>query len=154
MNDPDDVALYEDLAPALIRFATGLVGPSDAEDVFSTAVVHAMTSPGWRSSTRKRSFLYTAVLNEARMFHRSRSRRRARETRAHVAVSIVQPEVHPEVPAALDRLSPRQRAVVVLTYWDDLTPAGVAARIGISEGAVRRHLARARRTLRRLLDEH
>ena len=53
--------------------------------------------------------------------------------------------------AALAGLPLRQRAVVFLTYWADLTPAAVAVELGISEGSVRQHLARARRTLRRTL---
>jgi RNA polymerase sigma-70 factor (ECF subfamily) len=52
---------------------------------------------------------------------------------------------------AIGRLSVRQRAVVYLTYWDDLEPADAAERLGISEGSVRRHLARARANLRRTL---
>ena len=55
---------------------------------------------------------------------------------------------------ALAGLSPQQRAVVYLTYWDDLTPAQVAALLGVSEGSVRKQLARAREQLRRVLDEH
>ncbi len=54
---------------------------------------------------------------------------------------------------AVSRLSPRQRAVVFLTYWDDLDPGSIAGLLGISDGAVRRHLARARATLRRNLDD-
>jgi DNA-directed RNA polymerase specialized sigma24 family protein len=41
---------------------------------------------------------------------------------------------------------------VYLTYWEDLDPGSAAALIGISDGAVRRHLARARKTLRGVLD--
>jgi RNA polymerase sigma factor (sigma-70 family) len=59
----------------------------------------------------------------------------------------------PEVFAAVERLSTRQRAVIFLTYWDDLDPGSVARVLGISEGAVRRHLARARNSLRRSLDD-
>ena len=58
------------------------------------------------------------------------------------------PEVRPEVLEAVARLSLRQRAVIVLTYWEDLEPAQVAIRLQIGEGSVRRHLARARARLR------
>jgi RNA polymerase sigma factor (sigma-70 family) len=53
---------------------------------------------------------------------------------------------------AVGTLSLRQRAVVVLTYWADLDPATIAERLGISDGSVRRHLARARARLREALD--
>jgi RNA polymerase sigma-70 factor (ECF subfamily) len=62
-------------------------------------------------------------------------------------------DVDVDVLAAVDKLSVQQRACVVLTYWEDLTPAEVASRLGISAGSVKRHLARARARLRELLDE-
>lgn len=58
-----------------------------------------------------------------------------------------------DVLAAVKKLSVQQRASVVLTYWEDLTPAEVGSRLGISEGTVKRHLARARVRLKELLDE-
>jgi len=62
-------------------------------------------------------------------------------------------EVDVDVLAAVDRLSVQQRAAVVLTYWEDLSAADVAKRLRISEGSVKRHLARARSRLRETLDE-
>jgi RNA polymerase sigma-70 factor (ECF subfamily) len=62
-------------------------------------------------------------------------------------------EVDVDVLAAVDRLSVQQRAAVVLTYWEDLSIAEVAHRLRISEGSVKRHLARARSRLRETLDE-
>jgi RNA polymerase sigma factor (sigma-70 family) len=53
--------------------------------------------------------------------------------------------------AAIARLSLRQRAVVTLVYWHDLDDASVAARLGISPGSVRKHLARAHARLRGVL---
>ncbi len=137
----------------LVRFATGLVGPVEAGDVVSSAMLHCLWSRRWPSVQDQRAYLFRAVLNEARRAHRSSMRRAAREARFAVSRSAVAPEVHPEVLDAVARLSLRQRGVVVLTYWADLDPAGVASLLGISEGSVRRHLARARSRLRELLDE-
>ena len=63
------------------------------------------------------------------------------------------PEYRPEVLAAVRRLSLRQRAVVVLTYWEQMTASETARQLGISEGSVHRHLARARSKLRGVLHE-
>ncbi|MFF4015058.1 SigE family RNA polymerase sigma factor [Streptomyces sp. NPDC001843] len=44
---------------------------------------------------------------------------------------------------ALRRLSPRQRACVVLRYYEDMSTAGIAERLGCGEGTVKRHLSDA-----------
>lgn len=151
--DTPDEEIYAKYADALVRFATGLVGPTDAPDVVSEAVIGAMTSRTWPTVENPRAYLYRSVLNQARMHHRSTMRRRAREMRTFHPDITDLPEVRPEVLEAVGRLSARQRASVFLTYWEGLTPAEVAARLGVSEGSVKRHLARARHRLRGLLDE-
>jgi len=151
-NAPDE-EIYAKHADALVRFATGLVGPFDAPDVVSDAVIRAMTSRRWRDVENHRAYLYRSVLNEARMHHRSTMRRRARELRSYRDEPSYLPDVRPEVLEAVGSLSPRQRATVFLTYWEGLTPQEVGHRLGVSEGTVKRHLARARHTLRGLLDD-
>jgi RNA polymerase sigma factor (sigma-70 family) len=153
MTSPDE-QIYEKYSEELIRFATFLVGPSDAPDVLSEAMLKVLASNAWADATHHRAYLHRAVLNEARMAHRHRSRRRSYEERAARRDETLEPATpRPEVVAAVEHLSTRQRAVVFLTYWDDLDPVSVARVLGISEGAVRRHLARARSSLRRSLDD-
>ena len=112
-----------------------------------------MASPAWLSVRDPRAYLFQAVLNEAKQMRRSAIRRAAREASAARGSPPHEPTVRADVVDAITRLSVRQRAVVVLTYWDDLAPDAVAARLGISEGSVRRHLARARARLREVLHE-
>lgn len=151
-NAPDE-EIYAKHADALVRFATGLVGPTDAPDVVSDAVIRAMTSRKWPSVNNHRAYLYRSVANEAKMHHRSTMRRRAREAREYSDEASYLPEIRPEVLEAVGRLSSRQRASVFLTYWEGLTPPEVAARLGVSEGSVKRHLARARNRLKGMLDD-
>lgn len=145
--------IYRKHVDDLLRFAMGLVGRSDAPDVVSAAVVRSMSTKSWPDVTDHRRYLYRAVLNEARNEHRNRQRRWSKELRAAADDRILAPEYRPEVLAAVKRLSVRQRAVVVLCYWEDLHPYDIARCLGISEGAVRRHLARARSKLRGILHE-
>ena len=152
--DPDRAtALYQDLAPGLIAFASGLVGRQDAPDVFSSALVKALAAPGWASLDSPREYLYRAVANEATTWNRRTAQRRDRESRVPQTPVWELPAFRPEVRAAVERLSMRQRAVILLTYWADLDPSAAAEHLGISEGAVRRHLARARARLREVLDD-
>ena len=147
-----DGGIYSKHADELTRFATGLVGPSNAADVVSEAVLRCMHSQRWAQVTEKRAYLFRCVYNEAVRFHRSADRRRSREERAALPEPVYPQEVRPEVLSAVARLSVRQRAVIVLTYWDDLDPGAIARLLGISDGSVRRHLARARSRLKEVLD--
>ena len=149
--DEQDAELFEKHAGELTRFATGVVGPSEASDVVSEAFLHCVVSRRWPTVADRRAYLYRAVLNEARASRRSLARRRQRDRHAVLAESVSDCAPGHEVLDAVRRLSVRQRAVVVLTYWQDLEPASVAGLLGISEGAVRRHLARARAHLKESL---
>jgi RNA polymerase sigma factor (sigma-70 family) len=145
---------YRKYAEELIRFATVVVGPHDAADAMSAGVVRALQAQAWPTVSNQRAYLYRAVLNEALMMRRRDATRRRYEARASEPDHETEPPVpRPEVLGALRRLSTRQRAVVYLTYWDDLDTGAIARLLGISDGAVRRHLARARSRLRKELDD-
>ena len=152
MFNMTDEEIYRKYSDDLTRFATGLVGPFDAPDVVTDACLRAFNAGAWPTVTNHRAYLYRSVLNQARSHHRSTLRRRIREMRAAQPDESVPVEVDLDVLSAIDRLSVQQRASVVLTFWEDLTPAQVAARLDISEGAVKRHLARARSRLKEYLD--
>lgn len=152
MTRDEDDRIYRKHGDELSRFATFLVGPDDAPDVVSSAVLRALSSPAWARVEHHRAYLFRAVLNEARVQHRTTARRRAREQRSATPEAVDEIDTLSDVLDMVRRLSPRQRAVVYLAYWDDLAPAVIAQVLGVSEGSVRRHLARARAALRRMLD--
>ncbi|MGW6128820.1 sigma-70 family RNA polymerase sigma factor [Cellulomonas sp. NPDC055163] len=87
-------------------------------------------------------------------------RKRAWTSRAHL---FVQPEAAADVPdrsaaaavdvqIALNALPPRERACVVLRYFDDLPVAEIAHALGISHGSVKRYLSDGSAKLRLSLD--
>ena len=147
----DDVATYRRHADELTRYATVLVGPADAPDVVTDAVLAAFRTPGWRDVANPRAYLFRAVLHRAQSVRRSDARRTTRERRAAIVEPARDREPSVDAHRALAALSPQQRAVVFLTYWEDLTPAQVADLLDVGEGSVRKQLARARETLRSVL---
>lgn len=102
-----------------------MVGPDDAPDVVTNARLRVFGSPRWSSVTNPRAYLYRAVANTARNWSRSAARRRRREQFIAGPVHMSDPLPRPDVRAAIESLSARQRAVVYLTYWDDLAPEEV-----------------------------
>ncbi|CAN5532761.1 hypothetical protein BH23ACT3_BH23ACT3_10530 [soil metagenome] len=141
----------------LVRYATALVGPDDAADLVADtfATLLQRGDSAWNDVRDPRGYVFRSVTNEARMLARRRDRRRRRETGWSTAMPATATRGEllgdPAVTAALDGLSLRQRAVVFLTYWEDLGVADVGGRLGISEGSVKRHLARGRSALREVL---
>jgi RNA polymerase sigma factor (sigma-70 family) len=149
-----DAEIYAKHADELVRFATVLVGPSAAEDVVADAVTRAFRSPGWPSVENRRAYLFRATLNAARQACRS-DWRRVRRDRCLVQDSF-EPDgghVRVEVLDAMRRLTPRQRAVVFFTYWQDLECDAVAALLRTSTRTVQRELTAARRRLEVLLHD-
>jgi RNA polymerase sigma factor (sigma-70 family) len=71
-----------------------------------------------------------------------------------VSTDVVPEETHHdstdriELLEDLRRLSPRQRAVIVLRYFDDLTEVDTAEALGISVGTVKSHVRDALARLR------
>ena len=147
-----DEAVYEAHAAEVTRFASTLVGRDDAADVATDAFLRVTASKVWVEARDPRALWFRAVVFEASSWWRSAHRRRAREARASLGrTETPPPEGDPEVAAALDQLPLQQRAVVVLTYWLDLDTASVAHLLGVSDGTVRKQLARARARLKEAL---
>jgi RNA polymerase sigma factor (sigma-70 family) len=143
----DNEQVYRSYAVELTRYATGLVGPFDAADVVTDACLKAFSARKWPEVSNKRAYLYRAVLSVANDHHRSTLSRRLREMKTASPESTPPQDIDFDVLGAVERLSVQQRAAVLLTYWADLPAETVADRMGISTGAVKRHLARARKHL-------
>ena len=153
MGVRSEAGLYEAYRTELVRFASVLVGPDDAADVVSDAMVSLLKNGQLRGAEYPSALMHRSVLAKARSMQRSFFRRRAREQRFAERWVEEQPGFRPDVVEAVIGLSPKERACVYLTYWADLTPSLVAEQLGIGEGTVKRYLARARAKLREVLDE-
>jgi RNA polymerase sigma factor (sigma-70 family) len=113
--------------------------------------VYPLDSGNGTSEAYVRRAILTLYLDE----YRRRRRRRSVEHLAADADLVRNPAsgatARADVAAALGRLSPRQRACVVLRYFEDLTVPQVADQLGLAPGTVKRYLADASATLRGLL---
>ena len=137
--------------PAMVRLAYGLTGDAGhAEDVAQAAFARAYASWGRVQRTGDPdAYVRRIVINE--------NRRRFRKRRVPEALpgtlpdqSALQesPEDRAALLDALRSLGPRQRAVVVLRYWMDMSEAETAAALNCSVGTVKSQASRALATLR------
>src|SRR3954470_4569490 len=134
---------------ALLRTAYLLTGDRhDAEDLVQSALIKVV--PKWsRISDRPEPYVRRVLARE------SVNRWRGRRWREVTTDGVPHPIHHgttdrTELREDLSRLSPRQRAVLVLRYFDDLTEADTAAALGISVGTVKSHVRDALARLRNL----
>lgn len=119
-----------------------------AEDAVAEAVSRVYAR--WRRGgiDNPGAYLRTAVVHEVRgrarragLERRERSRRWG-DRRGQLGVADRVVDRH-EVLTALEHLAPRQRMVVVLRFFEDLSVAQTAAVLSISEGTVKSQLSRA-----------
>jgi RNA polymerase sigma-70 factor (sigma-E family) len=151
-------AMYQSHYAGLVRAAVLLVGDfATAEDVVQDCFI-AMHRAWWRlrDTSKAAPYLRSAVINRSR----SVLRHRAVVDRhppmpvpalASAEASALAAVERSSVLAALSTLPVRQREAVVLRYYADLSEAQIAAAMGISRGAVKSHVARAKDSLRAAL---
>lgn len=137
--------------PGLMRTAYLLTGSQhDAEDLVQTTLLKVV--PRWsRIADHPEPYVRRVLAREhITRWRRRRWRELTTERPPDRAAPEAEHESREDLRAALMTLSPRQRAVVVLRYYDDLTERETAAQLGISLGSVKSYardaLARLRET--------
>jgi RNA polymerase sigma-70 factor (sigma-E family) len=138
--------------PAMVRLAYALTGdPGHAEDVAQAAFAKAYAAwPRVLRSGDPDAYVRRIVVNE------NRNRFRKRRVPEHLtgfplerADAQACVEDRSALMAALRALGPRQRAVIVLRYWLDLSEAEAAAVLNCSVGTVKSQTSRALAALRK-----
>jgi len=142
--------------PAMVRLAYGLTGDlGHAEDVAQAAFARAYASWGRvQASGDPDAYVRRIVINC------NNTRFRKRRVTERLTDAVPEP-AGSSIPApgdalgdsdalmrALRALSPRQRAVVVLRFWLDMSEAETAAALNCSVGTVKSQASRALATLR------
>ena len=152
-HDADFAAYLAARQPALLRTAYALTGNrADAEDLLQTALAKLYLAWGRvREREAVDAYVRRILVNENNSLWRRAFKRR------EVAVESVPDRVASGGPGAahdsalwsfVQSLPPKQRAVVVLRYYEELSEAETADVLGISVGTVKSQASRALAALR------
>lgn len=159
--DPDCLAeIYDRYSPELYAYAWRLLGDANlAEDCTAEVFTRLLSAlrTGGGPNDHLRAYLYRSAHNWVTDHYR---RRPPLDLDENLPSGAVGPEAQTEqgqrqrrMRAALLRLTPEQRQVVLLRYYQQLDPGETAAAVGRPLGAVKSMQHRALAALRRLLSE-
>ena len=158
-----EAVCFEELAqsarPALVRVAQAVTGcREDAEDAVQSSLLKAMGA--WprvagQEQWRQHAYVRQIVINTCRSGWRKWGSRVLVGDMPEVvqAPATEASDNRALVRQALQRLPARQREVLLLRYYDDLSEAEIANRLGCAPGTVKSAAARALRALRLMLPE-
>lgn len=147
-------AVYRQHGPAATRLAYLLTGDADlAHDLTQEAFVKlAGGFKHLRSADSVRAYLNRIIVNLSKDHFRrakvERSYLASRRAERAPTTDPVDVEGRSSMMTALEALGHRQRAAVVLRFYEDMTEPQIANAMGLSTAAARSLLARAMKTLR------
>ena len=118
------------------------------------------------SDCKRRSYIVSIVRNASLDYVRKRNRQNrksflvsdekifdAQEQEVEIDNGLIREAEHEALRLALSRMNERDKELLVMKYYDELSNDEIAERNGTSEACVRANLSKARRRLRKLLEE-
>ena len=151
---PEEFSDYvSERGPALLRMARSLTNShADAEDLLQAALVKTFLSWGRIANPRARDGYVRRAMVNTQISEWRRKRLDVYPTDEIPEQRLDDPtwrsDLADVVGRAIERLPARQRATVVLRYYEDLTEAQIAERMGVTIGTVKSALSRAVEKLR------
>ena len=140
---------YSDMVYRLAFARTG--NRSDAEDLYQEVFLRYLTkAPAFTSEDHRKAWLLRVAVNCANRFHTAPWRKRTEPLSE--ALSVPAPEGE-DLWEELRRLPERDRTVLHLYYYEDMTTEEIAQMLGRNPATVRSQLLRARAKLKKLLVE-
>src|SRR5579871_5370874 len=123
----------------------------DAEDATQAAFVRAFRAlPGFRAESSAKTWVYRIAINEALSLLRKRHHAPCPlEETSSVPDGTASVAERLAVGAAMVRVKPDQRAILVLRYWEEMSYEEIAEVLGLSLAAVKMRLNRAREEFRK-----
>ena len=159
-------ALVERHGPQLYRLAYRLTGnEQDARDAVQEALLRAYRGfAAFEGRSDAGTWLYRIVVNCSMDLHRAARTGRSRHTAAPLAALQEYPsasasperlaasaETQRRIAAALDQLTPVERAAFTLRHFEGQATGDIGRLLGIRGNAARQHVFRAMRKLRAAL---
>ncbi len=168
MSPADLTAELEQLHAAAFGWALSCCGwdRTAAEDVLQASYLKLLDGRArFEGRSSFRTFVLGVIARTAREARRRSALRRwlplaslvlgpeAADGRPDPATALARADDTTRLVRALERLSARQRQVLHLVFYEDLTIAEAAAVAGISVGTARTHYERGKAALRKLLEK-
>lgn len=143
------VRRYADTVYKLAYLRTG--NSADADDVFQEVFLrYVQKKPTFHDEEHCKAWLIRVTVNCAKSLTGSFWNRNTEALRDNLIFdSVREYDLYYE----LMRLRPREREVIHLYYYEDMSTGQIAKALGISESAVRARLSRARNTLKSFMKE-
>ena len=142
-------SLYRQHSLRLTRLAAAIVLDREvAQEVMQDAFVGLQRR--WSSIENPAGYLQRSVVNLS--IKALRRRKVAARYPVSAAPVIQNPEID-ETWLAVGKLNPRQRSVVLLRYWEDMSESDIAETLGWRAGTVKSNLHRALALLRKDLEQ-
>jgi RNA polymerase sigma factor (sigma-70 family) len=146
--------MLRELYPSLRRFA-GVVAAAGVapDDLVQEAITRVLARGGLQGVDDPSAYLRRTIANLASNERRRAGIARRAHTRHDADAAVAARAEYPSDLDELRRLPARDRALLYLTEVEGAPIAEAAGIVGCSEGAARMAISRARRTLRKLLED-
>ena len=139
----EDWSLAEDVAQSAFLNAYERIESFDSSRPFGPWFLRSVINSAIRAAASRREISFDA--------HEAQRAAEVADPEAGVVEMLEAAETREEVLAALHKLSPAQRAAVVMKYYLDVSDVEASRRLEVPAGTVRRRLHDARKRLRKLL---
>jgi RNA polymerase sigma-70 factor (ECF subfamily) len=162
---PDFDSLVRDIRPQLVRFLSKIVGETEAEDVTQAVLARAAVAlPAFRGDASPRTWIFRIATNAARDWLRAHTRPQLESIDAAgeqpVALyedssqerRLLREEMSQCVGEFLRRLPESDQTVLALSDCEELSDREIASILGMTMGASKIRLHRARTRLRKELE--
>jgi RNA polymerase sigma-70 factor (ECF subfamily) len=154
-------AIYDRYFPVIHRYIAGRLGSQAADDLAAESFLVAFRKRGRFDPARGtvRPWLFGIATNLIAQHHREEARRYlamartgpesvAESHESRVVTAVSSGGLQPELASALASLSQRERDVLLLVAFGELSHEEIARALAIPNGTVRSRLNRARKKLR------